>query len=123
MSIKTETVTVNGRKFTRTYSTSGKYIRRGGVKYAEAVDPADIAREYAETDEDIPVDGKFTPEEDETGADGTEAHPYAFAPGVACVPNAYYTAPTKYVYMPADAEKHAYDSWADAAADMVEWGE
>ena len=57
------------------------------------------------------------------GADGTEAHPYAFAPGVACIPNAYYTAPTKYVYMPADAEKHAYDSWADAAADMVEWGE
>lgn len=123
MAIKTEKTTINGREFTRTYSTSGKYIERDGEKYAEAVDPVGASREYAETDEDIPIDGKFTPDEDETGADGTEEHPYAFTPGTECVPNAFYTAPTKFVYMPADAEKHAYGSWAEAADSMVEWGE
>lgn len=122
MTIKTENTTINGREFTRTYSTSGKYIERGGEKYAEAVDPAGASREYTETDEDINIDGKFTPDEDETGADGTEERPYVFTPGTDCIPNAFYTVPTKFVFMPADAEKHSYESWADAKADMVEWG-
>ena len=123
MSIKQETAVINGREFTRTYSTAGKYIERDGERYAEAVDPVGAACEYTETDEDIPDMGKFAPTEDSTGADGTEAHPYAFEPGTPCIPNAYYTAPTKYVFMPADAAKHSYASWADAVADMVEWGE
>ena len=123
MAIKTETTTINGCEFTRTYSTAGKYIERDGETYSEALDPAGTAREYTETDEDIPTDDKFTPTEDETGADGSEERPYAFEPGVECVPNAFYTAPTKYVFMPADAERHSYGSWADAAADMVEWTE
>lgn len=121
MSVKQETAVINGRELTRTYSTAGKYIERDGERYAEAVDPVGAAREYTETDEDIPLDGKFTPEEDSTGADGTEAHPYEFAAGTPCIPNSYYTAPTKYVFMPADAEKHSYASWADAAESMVEW--
>ena len=123
MSIKQETTVVNGREFTRTYSDASLYIARDGVKYAEAIDPVGTAREYTETAEAIPDMGKFAPAEDSTGADGTEAHPYAFEPGTPCIPNAYYTAPTKYVYMPADAEKHSYASWADAAESMVEWGE
>ncbi len=123
MSIKTETTVINGRDFTRTYSTAGKYIERDGERYAEAIDPVGTSRVYAETDEDIPLDGKFTPTADDTGADGTEERPYAFQPGVECVPNAYYTSPVKYVFMPADAEKHSYASWADAVASMVEWGE
>ena len=121
MAIKTEKTTINGREFTRTYSTSGKYIERNGEKYSEALDPVGASREYTETDEDIPLDGKFTPTESESGGDGTEEHPYAFAPGTECVPNAFYTSPQKFVFMPADAEKHSYDSWAEAAADMVEW--
>lgn len=121
MAIKTEPTTINGREFTRTYSTSNKYIERDGEKYAEAVDPVGTSREYTETDEDIPLDDKFAPDADETGADGSEEHPYAFTPGAECVPNAFYTSPKKYVFMPADAERHSYDSWDDAAADMVEW--
>ena len=123
MSIKTETTTINGREFTRTYSTSGKYIEHDGEKYSEALDPAGTSREYTETDEDIPTDDKFTPTESESGGDGSESNPYTFVAGEKCVMNAYYTSPVKYVYMPADAEAKSYDSWADAAGDMVEWGE
>ena len=123
MAIKTETTTINGREFTRTYSTAGKYIERDGERYSEALDPVGTPREYTETDEDIPTDDKFTPTESESGGDGSESNPYAFVAGEKCVMNAYYTAPTKYVYMPADAEAKSYGSWADAAADMVEWTE
>jgi hypothetical protein len=30
-------------------------IERDGIRYAEAVDPAEFGREYTETDEKIPV--------------------------------------------------------------------
>lgn len=54
--IKTETLTINGRQFTKTYSDSGFYIH-GGVPeadYSEAIDPADAGRTYTETD--IPIE-------------------------------------------------------------------
>ncbi len=121
MSIATETTTINGAEFTRTYSTTNKYIERDGVRYAEAIDPVGSGREYTETAEDIPDTGKFTPTESATGGDGTESNPYEFAAGTPCVPNAFYRSPETFVYMPADAEQHSYGSWADAKADMVEW--
>lgn len=122
MAIKTELhEMVDGVALVRTYSDAGKYIQRGGVTYTEAIDPASLGREYTEMDEDIPTADKFSPTESESGGNGSESNPYTFVVGEKCVLNAYYTAPTKYVYMPADAEAKSYDSWADAAADMLEW--
>ena len=37
----------------RTYSDKGMLIEREGVRYTEAVDPAEFGREYTETDEVI----------------------------------------------------------------------
>ena len=48
--IKTENITINDRMLTRTYSYSGYYIQRDGVRYAEAIDPLDSGRTYTETD-------------------------------------------------------------------------
>ena len=124
MAIKTELFQMaDGVTLVRTYSDAGKYIQRDGVAYSEAIDPASLGREYTETDEDIPSTDKFTPTESESGGDGSESNPYVFVAGQKCVMNAYYTSPTKYVYMPADAEAKSYGSWADAEADMVEWTE
>lgn len=39
----------------RTYSDAGFMIEREGVRYSEAVDPADLNRQYIETDEAVPV--------------------------------------------------------------------
>lgn len=52
--IKTEFMTINNRALVRTYSDSGKYIQRDGVRYAEAIDPVGSGRTYTETDIDIP---------------------------------------------------------------------
>ncbi len=54
--------------------------------------------------------------------EGSEENPYEFAAGITCVVNAYYRHDgTLYVYMPADAEPHAYDSWEAAEADFALW--
>lgn len=45
----TETVTIGGRQYRRTYSDTHK-IARDGVEYDEAIDPVDTDREYTETD-------------------------------------------------------------------------
>ena len=37
----------------RTYSDKGCYIERDRVKYAEAIDPAELDRTYTETNEPI----------------------------------------------------------------------
>jgi hypothetical protein len=39
----------------RTYSDIGMMIERDGVRYGEAVDPAELGRQYTETDEPIEV--------------------------------------------------------------------
>ena len=49
--IKTENLTINGKPFVRTYSDNGYMVERDGVRYAEAVDPAEFNRQYTETDE------------------------------------------------------------------------
>ena len=48
-----ENIEIGGRVFVKTYSDGGSYIERDGEKYSEAIDPADIPREYTETDEPI----------------------------------------------------------------------
>lgn len=60
--IKTETLTIGGKQFVRTYSDKGMYIHGGSPEadYSEALDPADLGRTYTET---------TTPIEDETSAE------------------------------------------------------
>lgn len=41
----------DGVVLNRTYSDKGMMIERDGVRYSEAVDPANLGREYTETDE------------------------------------------------------------------------
>lgn len=65
--IKTEHLTINGRAFVRTYSTSNRYVTRDGISYGEAYDPAEFGRVYIEgdvmednsTDEDYAEAGKI----------------------------------------------------------------
>lgn len=56
--IKTETLTIGNKQYTRTYSNRGMMIH-GGVPeadYSEAVDLAELGRTYTETD--IPIEGE-----------------------------------------------------------------
>lgn len=46
----------DGVVLNRTYSDAGMMIERDGVRYSEAVDPAELNREYIETNEPIEVD-------------------------------------------------------------------
>lgn len=54
--IQTETVTINGRRFVRTWSDAGMMIHGGSPEadYSEAYDPAEFNRTYTETD--IPIE-------------------------------------------------------------------
>lgn len=54
----------DGVVLVRTYSDKGMMIERDGVRYEEAIDPAELNRQYTETDE--PIEG-YT--EDATEAD------------------------------------------------------
>lgn len=54
--IRTESVTIGGRTFVRTYSDSGYMVERDGVRYSEAIDPAEYNRQYTETDELVEPD-------------------------------------------------------------------
>ena len=64
--IKTENLAINNRAFVRTYSDSGYMVERDGVRYSEAIDPAELGRIYTETDE--PVDGVEMSETEEKAA-------------------------------------------------------
>ena len=59
--MKTENLTINGKAFVKTYSDSGYMVEREGVRYSEAIDPAELNRQYTETDE--PVEGLSETEE------------------------------------------------------------
>lgn len=48
----------DGVVLNRTYSDAGMMIERDGVRYSEAIDPAELNRQYIETDEPIPVVGE-----------------------------------------------------------------
>lgn len=54
--IKTEKLTINGKSFIRTYSDAGYMVERDGVRYSEAIDPAEFNRQYIETDELVEVE-------------------------------------------------------------------
>lgn len=54
--IVTENLTINGKAFIRTYSDSGYMIERDGIRYSEAIDPAEFNRQYTETDKIIESD-------------------------------------------------------------------
>lgn len=43
----------DGVVLNRTYSDLGMMIERDGVRYSEAIDPAELGRTYTETDEPI----------------------------------------------------------------------
>ena len=45
----------DGVVLNRTYSDNGMMIEREGVRYDEAIDPAELNRQYTETDEPIEV--------------------------------------------------------------------
>ena len=63
--IITEQLAIGGRDFVRTYSDLGMMVERDGVRYSEAIDPAEFGRVYTETDEPIVKE-----EETEGGEDG-----------------------------------------------------
>ena len=58
-----ENIEIDGKGFVKQYSDGGFYIERDGEKYSEAIDPADIPREYTETAE--PIDSGEEPTVDD----------------------------------------------------------
>ena len=54
----------DGVVLNRTYSDNGMMIERDGVRYSEAIDPAELNRQYTETDEPIEVAGEEATEAD-----------------------------------------------------------
>ena len=52
----------DGVVLNRTYSDSGYMVERDGVRYSEAIDPAELNRQYTETDEPIESDMTETEE-------------------------------------------------------------
>lgn len=48
-----ENINIGGRAFVKTYSDAGMMVERDGVRYSEAIDPAEFGRQYIETDEPI----------------------------------------------------------------------
>lgn len=62
-----ENIEIGGRAFVKTYSDGGFYIERDGEKYSEAIDLADIPREYTETDEPVEDDGEEPTVDDALG--------------------------------------------------------
>lgn len=53
--IVTENMSINGKAFIRTYSDSGYMLERDGIRYSDALDPAELKRQYTETDEPVEV--------------------------------------------------------------------
>ena len=45
----------DGVVLNRTYSDIGRMIEREGIRYSEAIDPAEFNRQYTETDEPIEI--------------------------------------------------------------------
>ena len=45
----------DGVVLNRTYSDLGMMVERDSVRYAEAIDPAELNRQYIETDEPIEI--------------------------------------------------------------------
>lgn len=54
----------DGVVLNRTYSDKGMMIEREGVRYDEAIDPAELNRQYTETDEPVDSNGNEATETD-----------------------------------------------------------
>ena len=66
--IVTENIKIRDRNFVKTYSDADFYIERDGVRYAEALDLAELHRKYAETDikiQNIKEKNDYSEEENE----------------------------------------------------------
>ena len=61
--IKTETITINGVQFQKTWSDANYLIERDGAKYSEAVDPMGVERTYTQTNELIDSQNDITSDE------------------------------------------------------------
>ena len=64
--ILTESLTINNKQFTKTYSDAGFMIEHDGVRYSEAIDPSEFGRTYTETN--IPVEAEATTEPEQKAA-------------------------------------------------------
>lgn len=71
--IKTETITINGKEFIRTYSDRGFMVERDGIQYDEAIDPVGFDRTYTEAE---------TPTETEATEADLKAQAYDILMGV-----------------------------------------
>lgn len=58
----------DGVVLNRTYSDKGMMIERDGVRYSEAIDPAEFGRIYIETDEPIEPAEEMTETEEKAKA-------------------------------------------------------
>lgn len=58
MAIVRENLTINSKRYVRTYSDSNHYIERNGVQYSEAIDPIEYKNERIYTETDEPIDGE-----------------------------------------------------------------
>lgn len=58
----------DGVVLNRTYSDAGYMVERDGIRYPEAIDPAELGRTYTETDERISYDGDMTEIEQKAAA-------------------------------------------------------
>ena len=63
-----ENMEIGGKVFVKQYSDGGFYIERDGAKYSEAIDPANIPREYTETDVPIEPESEQTETEQKSEA-------------------------------------------------------
>ena len=61
--IQTETITIRGKQFRRTWSGAGFMIERDGAQYSEAVDPMDSGRTYTETEVSVETEHMTETEE------------------------------------------------------------
>lgn len=67
--IRTETLIIDNREFTHTWSDEGRYVVRDNIAYEDACDPSEFGRTYTEGDL-IPIE----PEQEQP-----EQDPYAIA--------------------------------------------
>lgn len=58
----------DGVVLNRTYSDKGMMVERNGVRYSEAIDPAEFGRIYIETDEPIEPAEEMTETEEKAKA-------------------------------------------------------
>lgn len=50
MAILTQTLYINNREFTHTYSDANRYVVRDSISYQEAYDPTEFNRTYTQGD-------------------------------------------------------------------------